>query len=1081
MQSLKQRGAALLGYVSLGFIAAGVASYYGIQQSQISYEEKIVNTTSMQLEQMQAAQLDCFDDMRRWCTPAEISAYQPGDNTVYGGQDITFTQVGDNLQFSVNVGDATRARKVSQMVVQPGVAGTTVTSTIRPPTEASIFADRLQRYDSTTSPEKVQMETTLGLGGNTILNLDTLEANRVTSETLDVDVLRTQRTVVSSELDIGGNRIVSRGNDVDIIAGVVAPRDTLTLQQGLASGGGDFADIGLIESAGVNFDSAIADTFVGSTASIRDVTATSTVADSVDASSGEFNALTSNEVSFDNATGESLDVDVIESNTINAATADIDTAQINTLTAGSVNSDFGNINSLTAQAIATRNAEADSGVFENLTAQSTASTTGTANSVNASTAGFSTLNSTNLTVNNRLTVSNALTVSNDLTGDVMTAGGPVVASVASVNEADINTASVTNLTAHTNNVDFADLGAESATINSLNGSTAEIVNVWVNNNMVSEDLIADVASTRLLTVETASLNTANFGALNASSVTTDDLTTRRISATNADIDSFSANRLRGGTANINDFDVGTITATTISSSFDATSYSGDSYYATGDFTTGTSSVNSNASNMEALLSAMDRCINVTGYCLEKEPDFVINCAGCTQSAPQYEFFSNITVNVTECLQGCTLNFALDGLSPVSGCGSATFPAGYSGSRTCRVKGSASTGSTSVYNPVVTMANSRRSSFSNSITTTIKYTNTVPRAPQMALTCINCNQANTSGTYTSEIEIEVTQCNDGCRLTFNLDGLNAISGCSARNLSAGYTGTLTCRVGKSLSAETTFNANLTASLENNVFGDVTTLNTLVEYENTTLAYNPPGASLTCSNCNVSDPSGSYESVLRVNITQCSDGCSLTWDVGNLNIISGCASQTFSAGYTGNSAACRVGKFVAASSSFSESVVATLENTSTGDDKEMNRTVSYSNTNVPITPSDLADDVEYRVEEVWTRSGLMQPKNVRTVTEPWAHSNNLAFMSTTAASSLEIFPQAVSGGVCDNGDCSITILSVTEVSGSCVDVANKGTSIWAYIESSGAEISCYLDATVRITHTDSGITTTESGRSRVSVRF
>ena len=323
---------------------------------------------------------------------------------------------------------------------------------------------------------------------------------------------------------------------------------------------------------------------------------------------------------------------------------------------------------------------------------------------------------------------------------------------------------------------------------------------------------------------------------------------------------------------------------------------------------------------------MDECVNVTGYCTEKEPDFVLSCIGCDQRSQSFYFTSEIRVNIGECLQGCSIEFALDGLDAISGCSTRTFAAGYTGSLVCRVGSNVPSETVESFNPTVTMQNSRRNEFSNAVTATITYENTTPRNPQFRLTCADCTQANETGTYTSTINVQIQQCAEGCTLSFNIGSLNAVSGCSTQTFAAGYTGTVSCRVRKTLTAEQTFSGRVTATLANSLFGDDSSLFADISYENPEVASNPPQFTLTCSNCTQASTGGSYTVDLVVNVTNCAQGCGVVWNLPAFDSTSGCSNRTLSVGYS-SSFTCRATKFVSEANTFTGTAKVTLNNSKT----------------------------------------------------------------------------------------------------------------------------------------------------------
>jgi hypothetical protein len=64
------------------------------------------------------------------------------------------------------------------------------------------------------------------MGGNDVNNAENVFSQTMNVETTQADTLNTNRTIVSNELNIGGNRIVSVGSDIEIYAATVKPSGT---------------------------------------------------------------------------------------------------------------------------------------------------------------------------------------------------------------------------------------------------------------------------------------------------------------------------------------------------------------------------------------------------------------------------------------------------------------------------------------------------------------------------------------------------------------------------------------------------------------------------------------------------------------------------------------------------------------------------------------------------------------------------------------------------------------------------------------------------------------------------------------
>ena len=1077
---IQQKGSALLPLLGATIITAGVTGYYYSQSLSIDSDSEFIRSTSQQVEQIQAAQLSCFNDLRRWCTPGELPNYFSGDVATLNG-DITYNQDGDNLRFTVTMDNIREASVLSELLVNSTQSSSVTTSTIRPPSEASIFSDRLKRVAS-SDVSAMQMEVNLDGGSNRLDNIGSLEVENITSQNLIADVLETQRTIVNSELDIDGNRIISNSGDMTIISNLVDVNGELTVGGNATFAGSDINDVNLIDANSGDIDRVTSNIITSTDANVGNATSLSGVSNDASIATANITQLDSDNVVFDDANGVNITVQNFETNSSTIDNFESGSLVSTSVTSTNVVSDNASISDLTSGSAELVNFTANNARIQNAAINSLNGT-----DLNTITMASDSLVSAtgvinNLTVNQEIVNDNAFLVDNNASIDSFITSGPVVIDVASVDRQVSDYINVVDIDIKDADAQLTNFRVTDITVAEVISDSATIDNVDVIGSLTAEELDAIIASASLLEVNTATIRRGNFNQLNMQSGQSDELYASLITSNNVISDSYTSDGVNANYADINRFNVDTLNVDTITSTFIADDYSGNSYFASGDFFTDSGSVNSNANNLAALYNALDECVNVTGYCTEKEPDFVLSCIGCDQRSQSFYFTSEIRVNVGECLQGCTIAFALDGLDAISGCGTRTFAAGYTGSLVCRVGSNVPSETVETFNPTVTMQNSRRNEFSNAVTASITYENTTPRNPQFRLTCTDCTQANDTGTYTSTINVQIQQCAEGCSLSFNIGSLSAVSGCSTQSFAAGYTGTVSCRVRTTLSAEQTFSGRVTATLANSLFGDDSSLFADISYENTEVASNPPQFTLTCSNCTQASTGGSYTVDLVVNVTNCAQGCSVVWNLPAFDSTSGCSNRTLSVGYS-SSFTCRATKFVSEANTFTGTAKVTLTNSRTTESVQKSKSISLRNTGVTITPDLVANSVglivatgifEVANNTTGNRTSPGVPKSAPPggLIAPPSGFYDPA-LGDRSSKSFVLITDIIyeSGNICDEGKCTFTIVSIDglppapDVNGlqryRCNQIRDDG--IVFYGNSSRDPFSmCEADATLAVEH-------------------
>jgi hypothetical protein len=731
----KQVGGALIGYMIIATVGAGLAAYFGVNKMRSDYEIDVINESALKMEQIQTAQLQCYNDLRRWCTETEMAGYYQGDNQIIGGDNITYSVDGRNLLFSVNILDESRAERLSQLVVSPSVTGSFVRSTIRPPTDASIFSDRLQRYENAIDSDRIVMATDLNMGGNDVNNAELVFSQTMNVETTIADTLNTNRTIVSNELDVGGNLIVSVGSDIEIYASTVKPSGTVTLEKNLfgtaTSNMTGFANADGVEGV---FENSTTDSLTAENGSIDTLNVVVSNVDGLIATTGNISNSNITNLTFGNARGNRLNTTSLDvNNSITGSQITATDGTFGTLNSTTASIESGTISDVTSTAIITNELTAVSAEFVDFQAGNTISNTANSGSVVANSANIGSLIASSLSANSGDATT---TISSDFTANNANISGALSGNSLNAVSGTLVTLSATNLDATSvDTVNMNDLVSTNIDVDNLIGADAAIVNVIVNDTLISDRLIANVATIAMVEANSATITNGDFYRVNATNGTAGTANVDTFEVVNASFGNLNANGITANNANITNFNVDTLTAsgTTSVNTMNANSFSGGQFYASGDFHTGESSVNANAGNFESLKNDMDNCINTTKYCVASPPVVSLTCPNCSRADFRSNFSGVATANINSCSQGCNYSWITNGPAlSFSGCTSGSVVPGGSASPTCSVNASVPEESISSGSIQIVVTNALRDDMEDSAGVGVRYENRTRTNPFLSV-------------------------------------------------------------------------------------------------------------------------------------------------------------------------------------------------------------------------------------------------------------------------------------------------------------------------------------------------------------
>jgi hypothetical protein len=399
-------GTSLIGLL-VALSAIGLLSYDEVMAEREAQPRNIANQVSRDIEQIQAAYLQCFNDYRRWCSSVEVDNYYTGSmETPIGGRYSITTLADGRLSVGVNTGDAKIAQYAKTLLADSSYSGTQLASTVKPPTDSSVFSDRLAAYDNASDPSRTQMATTWDFNNNNYNNLDQVGADNIDMDNLSSQTVTTNVARIGTRLNLGSNSVSANGGRLDINTQNAVLNGQSRLNGNINVNGGDIVSANSVAGQSGNAQRTDTTTFEADNATVSVADIQTATVQNAQGTSMNFASGTIDDTDFTNANGQRITTERGQAGTLNAQDSDIGQGSVNNVSGDNVTYTNGTIGNVSGQT-----ATGNRGTFTNiasvevstgvLTGQTIAANiadqqNGTANRTSAGAYAMDALNSTSL-------------------------------------------------------------------------------------------------------------------------------------------------------------------------------------------------------------------------------------------------------------------------------------------------------------------------------------------------------------------------------------------------------------------------------------------------------------------------------------------------------------------------------------------------------------------------------------------------------------------------------------------------------------------------------------------------------------
>jgi prepilin-type N-terminal cleavage/methylation domain-containing protein len=454
---------------------------------------------------------------------------------------------GKGFVFTLDTGDNARASVLSSHI-KGDVVGNIVSKRISIPSIETIASHYLARQSIAGRPELNQLETTIDANGNDLVNINTLDAQKI--DAVDVNATNAVIDVVDviDEITFGTHTIRHTSTQLVFDSPDVSFTNDIKVAGDIIGSNSNVSGINTITANVGQFDSVTSNTLTAST--------------------GNINTLTGNKLNYVNGVFTEL----------NTETLSAISGTINNLTTITHNTE-----TLNAQNVNASNAVITKGNIATLKGTSLDYTNGTVLALTGNDINYAKGTFTNL-------------IANGLTANSLVAGRAVISNV-DTKSLKFTNGVVTNLTANTATYNTAN-------INELTGGDVVADTVNANQYVGSS---ADITNVDTTTINTTNLYTnlfeANTGIFD--NLTVDGQLTTASAKVNG---ALNMKNLSTNSANVTNFSTGTLNATTINGG----NFTGNRFNGTDFSTNAGNSVNNNKALADALSARWADCVAANG-------------------------------------------------------------------------------------------------------------------------------------------------------------------------------------------------------------------------------------------------------------------------------------------------------------------------------------------------------------------------------------------------------------------------------------------------------------------------------------
>ncbi len=231
---------------------------------------------------------------------------------------------------------------------------------------------------------------------------------------------------------------------------------------------------------------------------------------------------------------------------------------------------------------------------------------------------------------------------------------------------------------------------------------------------------------------------------------------------------------------------------------------------------------------------------------------------------------------------------------------------------------------------------------------------IPQDPSLSLSCIGCSQAEPQASFTATALATISACRQGCTYSWVVTGALSKSGgtCASGTIPRGGSATPSCKVTKSnILPQDTVTGSIKIEVNNSHYTDrMDSKIVSVSFKNTTIPR--PTVNTSCSGCNSSRSSSSFNALVTSSISNCPQGCNYSWSISG-GASGSCSSGSVTAGGSA-SPSCSISGNVADASTMSGNVSLVVTNSvSPSYSAQDSESYSWQNT----TPSNPFNGLSY----------------------------------------------------------------------------------------------------------------------------
>lgn len=224
------------------------------------------------------------------------------------------------------------------------------------------------------------------------------------------------------------------------------------------------------------------------------------------------------------------------------------------------------------------------------------------------------------------------------------------------------------------------------------------------------------------------------------------------------------------------------------------------------------SLSNSASDIGVWQDRLDKCMYQTQYCIPEDPSVTLSCTDCSQNEEQKDFSATASATITQCRQGCTYSWVINGdLS--SSCASGSIKKGGIATLTCKVsKNGLSAQKRLTGSITINVKNGHYVTRTDSSSVNVNFFNKTAPTPIVNSSCSGCSASRNSGNFNAVILAAISNCPQGCSYSWNISG-GAIGTCPSGSIAPGKTLTPSCNISGLVEDASTLSGSVSINVNN----------------------------------------------------------------------------------------------------------------------------------------------------------------------------------------------------------------------------------------------------------------------------